>query len=72
MKKIGEVNRDIWKTETELELKEGYYTCLVDMDGFNLQEFKNQYYNGFRFCWYESYAQFIRYININSYTREKI
>lgn len=67
-----DVDRSIWKTETEIDLKEGYYTCLVDMDGFNLQEFNNQYYNGFRFCFYESYAQFIRYVDINSYTKNKV
>lgn len=67
-----DVDRSVWKTETEMDLKEGYYTCLVGMDGLNLQEFKNQYHNGFRFCWYESYAQFIRYIDMNSHTKDKV
>lgn len=45
-----------------LPLRAGCYTCLVDTDGFgNLEEMRNQFYNGKDWCDYKSCKQFIAY-----------
>lgn len=43
-------------------IKEGYYICLVDFDGFgNLEQYENQYFNGVDWDVYESCSQHIVY-----------
>lgn len=43
-------------------LTKGYYTTLVDFDGFgNLKEYQKEYYNGLEFDWCMSNAQYIRF-----------
>ena len=45
-----------------LPLKEGFYRCLVDTDGFgNLEEVKDNFYNGQDWCDMNSCRQYITY-----------
>ncbi len=49
-------------TKMSLPLKEGKYSCLIDVDGLGtLEPFKNQYFNGKDWDHYGSSRQFIRY-----------
>lgn len=58
-----------WSDKYSKELKQGYYTCLVLMDEFNYSEQKRQYFNGYDWCWYKSNAQFIHFVDLDSYSK---
>lgn len=52
----------MWINSNTNPLKEGKYTCLVDMDGFgNLAVSKNNLFDGKDWCHFNSERQFIRY-----------
>lgn len=63
-------NRFTHLNKTHGLLKRGYYTCVVCMDDLEdeFQIFKNQFHTGTDFCWYESNAQFIWFVDLNSWT----
>ena len=49
-------------TKMSLPLEKGYYSCLVDVDGYgSLEEFLDEYFEGKDWCHFKSHRQFIRY-----------
>lgn len=69
-----DTNRFTHLNKTHGLLKRGYYTCMVCVSDvpMEFQIFENQFYTGMDFCWYKSNAQFIWFVDLNSWTENLI